>query len=75
MTLLARPAWIKAWAVLAALVFIWAAAMLLTPDRCSILSHCPWTSDFGIGLLGAPVILVALLAALVLSAIAWWRRR
>lgn len=75
MTLLARPAWIKAWAVLAALVFVWGSAMLLTPDRCSIISYCPWTSDFGIGLLGAPVILVALLVALVLSAIAWRRSR
>ncbi|MBR0641902.1 hypothetical protein [Plastoroseomonas hellenica] len=60
--------------MLAALACVWVAAMLLTPEHCNILSRCDWYSDIGIGIIGAPIILVALLLALILSAVAWWRK-
>ncbi|HEY4251674.1 MAG TPA: hypothetical protein VGM87_10750 [Roseomonas sp.] len=69
-----KSAWQRAWAVFGILVLGWTAAMLLTPETCQIIGRCEWYSGFGIGLLGAPVILVALLVALALSAIVWWRR-
>ena len=68
------PGWAKAWAVTAGLAATWILAMALTPQSCNMLGRCPWTSGFGIFLLGAPLVALSLLAALATSLRAWWRR-
>jgi len=69
------PGWALAWAVTAGLIVVWILAMKLSPVNCNLHGNCPLTSGFGIFLVGGPVVVIALLVSLVMSAIAWWRRR
>lgn len=69
------PGWARAWALAAGLAAIWLLAMVLTPEQCSMLGRCPWTSGFGIFLIGAPVVALSLFVGLAMTVRAWWRGR
>ncbi|TCH96449.1 hypothetical protein EJV46_20960 [Roseococcus sp. SYP-B2431] len=70
-----RRAWVKAWAVTAFLGVATGLAMAITPHSCNFHGRCPWTSDLGLFLIGAPLTALSFLVALGMSLYAWWRAR
>ena len=68
-------AWVMAWVVTALLGVVVGFAMALTPHSCNFHGTCPWTSDLGIFVIGAPMVALSFLVAIVMTIYAWWRRR
>lgn len=64
----------KAWIVTLLLAIATGFGLGFAPG-CNFHGRCPWYSDLGVFLIGGLLVVLSFLVALVLSLVAWWRRR